>query len=91
MYSRKVASSQVMPDSLLARYSIACDGARLAADDAVELRSDIILRGLADLVASLAHAEHLLAGRGILGSDFTSARDRQKCNENKSSHPVLLF
>jgi hypothetical protein len=42
-------------------------------------------------MAQLARAEDLFSGCGILGSGFAYAGNRQHCNENKSSHLVLLF
>src|SRR5450432_52599 len=59
------------------RIRIAGRAARLAADDAIEDRSNRIFGIVADLMAHLAHAKDLLSGGGILGSDFTSAGDRE--------------
>ena len=73
---------------------IAGDAARLAADDAVEDRTDAVLRGLADLVARLAQAEYLLAGSGILGFGFTNAGERQKLQRRRllsSCSPRVAF
>ena len=51
--------------------------------------TDAILRGFANLVASLAYAKHLLASSGILGSDFTCAGDVQELSIRDDMADVL--
>ena len=73
IFSPNVASSQVIPELLLAsEYEYQATLPALA-DDAVEDGPDGILRVLANLVARLAHAKDLLARGGVLRSCFTCA------------------
>jgi len=59
-------------------------------DDAVEDGPDGILRVLANQVARLAHAKHLLAGGGVLRSRFTCADSCQDSDKSHWSHFILL-
>ena len=85
MYSRKVASSQVMPESLLAAdICVAGRAACLAADQAVQNRPDADLCILADLVTGLADAENLLAC-AFASLEIATATSATKTN------PRILF